>query len=128
MEKQAAALVADFVNEYIAGDWEKLKSFDFRELRNSDKYGCPDRNFDCDDCNLMRAVYVVLWNGCLPQLTLDNCGARRRYRGDTLNTFHTMFGSLAEVFCRRTIIILLKCKKKTPAGRKTCGCLCTCKS
>lgn len=82
----------EFVDEYFSGEWEQLCSFDFRALKDSEKYGCPDRNFDCDDTNIMRAVYVVLWSELFPNLNMNNFGYRRQYRGDTLNTFHTMFG------------------------------------
>ena len=92
MEKQAAKLVQNFVNEVLYGDWEKLKTFDFQTLRTSEKYGSPGRNFDCDDTELMRAVYVVLWGDFLPELNMDNFGYRKQYRGDTINSFHTMFG------------------------------------
>ena len=92
MEKQAVQLVKDFVVEMLAGDWRLWRDFDLSALRDSDKFGCPQRGFDGDDCNIMRAVYSVLWGDFLPHLQMDNCGTRRPYRGDTMNTFHTMFG------------------------------------
>lgn len=60
MEKQSTELIRKFVNEVLSGDWEKFKTFDLKKLRMSAEYGCPGRNFDCDDTELMRAVYVVL--------------------------------------------------------------------
>ena len=89
---QAVQLVKDFVEEQLSGNWENLKNFDFRTLRNSEKYGCPDRYFDCDDTNIMRAIYVVLWGDIMPYMNMNNFGYQRQYRGDTMNTFHTMFG------------------------------------
>lgn len=92
MKEQAGLLVREFVDEMLSGDWDKFRTFDFKTLAESEKFGCQNRNFDCDDTNLMRAIYVVLWGDSLPFLTLDNFGYQRQYRGDTINTFHTMFG------------------------------------
>ena len=92
MERQAERLIKDFVTEFFAGDWEQFRNFDLNLLETSEKFGCPGRKFDCDDSNLMRAVYVVLWGKFFPYLNMDNFGARKQYRGDTMNTFNTMFG------------------------------------
>ena len=90
--EQAAELLKEFVSEKLSGEWKNFHEFDFRTLGDSEKFGCPGRNFDCDDTNIMRAVYVVLWGEELPGLRMDNFGYRKQYRGDTVNTFHTMFG------------------------------------
>ena len=90
--KQAKQLVKEFVNENLSGDLTCFRDFDFKTLRQSEKFGCPGRNFDCDDTNIMRAIYVVLWGELMPNLNMNNFGYRRQYRGDTINTFHTMFG------------------------------------
>jgi len=90
--EQAKKLVKEFVEEMLSGDMDNFRTFDLKQLRTNDKYGCPGRNFDCDDTELMRAVYVILWSDVLPGLQMDNFGYRKQYRGDTLNTFHTMFG------------------------------------
>lgn len=92
MDMNAEMLVRTFVEEILSGDWNALGEFDFMTLHNSEKFGCPDRYFDCDDTNIMRAVYVVLWGDFLPDLNMNNFGFQKRYRGDTINTFHTMFG------------------------------------
>ena len=96
MTEQAVQLVKEFVNEELSGDWQKFINFDFNLLHDSGKFGCPERNFDCDDTNIMRAIYVVLWQDKLPNLAMDNIGYRKQYRGDTVNTFHTMFGRAIE--------------------------------
>lgn len=96
MEKHAETLVRDFITTYLQDNLENLRQFDFKELQNSEKFGCHDRPFDCDDTNIMRAIYVVLWGDLLPNLTMENCGYRKQYRGDTMNTFHTMFGRAIE--------------------------------
>ena len=92
MEMKSAELIRKFVDEVLSGDWEKFETFDVRSLSSSEEYGCPGRNFDCDDSELMRAVYVVLWGDFFPGLTMENYGYRKQYRGDTVNTFHSMFG------------------------------------
>lgn len=92
MDTRSIQLVNDFVSEFCGGSWDNLKTFDFKTLKSSGKFGCPDRNFDCDDTNIMRAIYVLLWQDLFPNLNLDNFGFLRQYRGDTMNTFHTMFG------------------------------------
>lgn len=92
MDPRSLQLVNDFVSEFCGGNWELLKTFDFKTLFSSEKFGCPGRNFDCDDTNIIRAIYVLLWQDLFPKLNLDNFGYLRQYRGDTINTFHTMFG------------------------------------
>lgn len=96
MARQAKQLIKEFVIEFLAGDWEQFKNFDLNLLETSEKFGCPGRIFDCDDSNLMRAVYVVLWGKDFPYLNMDNFGFRKQYRGDTMNTFNTMFGKEIE--------------------------------
>lgn len=55
-------------------------------------YGCvgSDR-FDPDDTILMRAVYCLVFNESWPGLCMDSLEASI-YRGETLNTYNTMFG------------------------------------
>ena len=90
--EQAKKILLDFIGEILNGDLNAIRKFDFKTLQNDRKYGCPDRNFDCDDTNIMRAVYTVLWGHVLPDLNMENMGWGKAYRGDTINTFHTMFG------------------------------------
>lgn len=92
MPQNARRTVIDFVKEKLDGSWDRLPAFDFKKLKDCPRFGSPGRYFDCDDTNIMRAIYVVLWQDIFPDLTLENLGSSRPYRGDTLNTFHTMFG------------------------------------
>lgn len=89
---KAAELIRSFVKEKLSGDLSNWQNFDYFSLREMEKYGCPERQFDCDDSELMRAVYVLLWSEKFPGLSFANLGTGKLYRGDTLNTFHTMFG------------------------------------
>lgn len=92
MKHEAKQLVRDFIAEMLNGDVKNLKDFDFKTLKESEKFGCPDWNFDCDDTRIMRSIYVVLWGDLFPGLAMNNFGYCRQYRGDTMNSFHTLFG------------------------------------
>ena len=89
---EALALVQQFVAEELGGDVEALARFDFAELEGHPLYGAPERVFDADDCNLSRAIFDVLYGDVFPGLSLATLGTGRAYRGDTLNTFHTLLG------------------------------------
>ena len=92
MDKKARQLLRDFILEKLNGKLENVPSFDVKTLRGDDKFGCPGPYFDCDDTEIMRAVYVVLWEDFLPDLSMETLGNGKKYRGDTMNSFHTMFG------------------------------------
>lgn len=92
MDERARRLLLDFIQEKLNGQLDNIRTFDFKSLRDSDKFGCPGRYFDCDDTEIMRAIYVVLWEDVLPELSMDTLGNTGKYRGDTMNSFHTMFG------------------------------------
>ena len=92
MDKKARQLLRGFIREKLNGKLENFPSFNVKTLRGDDKFGCPDRYFDCDDTEIMRAIYVVLWEDFLPDLSMETLGNGKKYRGDTMNSFHTMFG------------------------------------
>jgi len=89
---EAIALVRQYVAEELHGDLEALAGVDLAALEGHPLYGAPGRPFDTDDCNLVRALFDVLYADALPGLSLPEIGTGRAYRGDTLNTFHTLFG------------------------------------
>ena len=91
-KKKARELIRSFVKEELGGDLRAWSEFDHHCLYSMKKYGCPERQFDCDDSELLRSVYVLLWAEDFPGLSFKNLGTGKLYRGDTLNTFHTMFG------------------------------------
>ena len=81
-------LLREFVDECLDGDWDRLADIDpsgcydpNKPIAGSDWLKCPGRNFDCDDCELSRAVYREVWGVEFPQ-----------FRGDTMNSFRTVFG------------------------------------
>ena len=86
-----AQLVSDFINERLGGDIEKLATFPLASLKGDKKYGCPGRSFDCDDTNLSRAIYCLAFSDVFPAMNLDRL-SDWTFRGDTLNTYNTMFG------------------------------------
>ena len=89
---EAIDLVRKFVAEELQGNLDALADYDLATLEGHPLYGAPARTFDTDDCNLVRALFDVLYADALPGLALPTLGTGRAYRGDTLNTFHTLFG------------------------------------
>lgn len=89
---EAIGLVQKFVAEELRGNLDDLADFDLATLEGHALYGAPGRTIDTDDCNLVRALFDVLYADALPGLSLAALGTGRAYRGDTLNTFHTLFG------------------------------------
>lgn len=92
MNAIAKELLTDFIQEKLNGNIDNIRTFNFKTLRDSDRFGCPGRYFDCDDTEVMRAIYVILWENILPELSMNTLGNAGKYRGDTMNSFHTMFG------------------------------------
>lgn len=85
-------LINDFIEKYLKGNIYALLDFDFASLRQDKRFGCNSRGFDCDDTNITRAICFILWGKIFPNITLSNIGTGNKYRGDTLNTFHTVLG------------------------------------
>ena len=85
--------IKEFVFVYLNGDFYSFRDFDLSCLANDSRFGCNNRGFDCDDTNLARAIYFLLWGKNFPDLTLPGIGTGKKYRGDTLNTYNTVFGA-----------------------------------
>ena len=91
--EDARELVRSFVAERLDGELDRLKDFDLSTLEDDKKYGQQSgHNFDADDCLLARAIYVLVWGDVFPYLNMLSVGSGQAYRGDTMNTFNTMFG------------------------------------
>lgn len=85
-------LIKDFVDEYLHGDINELWLFDFKQLKGNRKYGsCNGSSFDSDNTRLTRAILVVTFNGAWPNFDEESMRLAT-YRGDTINSFHTLFG------------------------------------
>ena len=89
---KSKGLINDFVEERLQGNLNELVRFDFAQLRGDNKYGvCSGESFDCDNTNLSRAIYLLVFEDVwsdLSLLSLEN----GMYRGDTINSFNTTFG------------------------------------
>lgn len=83
-------IIQSFTSTYLGGRLVDLASFDLKLLMKDDVFGCPDRKFDADDTNLMRAVYCIVFGDVWPNLTLSNSGDEKM-RGDTMNSSATFF-------------------------------------
>ena len=83
-------LISSFVQERLGGNISLLTSFPLGNLRDDKLYGCPGRNFDSDDTELMRAIYCVVFGDTWENLSMGNSGDGK-LRGDTLNTYNTLF-------------------------------------
>lgn len=84
--------IAGFLKTYCNNNYEQFAAFDFMQLKNDDIYGCSNRTFDCDDSNLIKYIFVVLYSKIIPNLSFDTIGSDKIYRRDTINTFNTVFG------------------------------------
>ncbi len=96
-------LVTEFIDEKMSGELKNLLCFDFLgELeydRLSDDYKFSEMTRlqnkgegDPDDYLIVRAVMYLIWKEKLPELSFEDIGTGRKYRGDTLNSFRTLFG------------------------------------
>jgi len=91
--EDARELVRDFVEERLDGQLDRLRDFNLSTLADDEKYGQErGQGFDADDCLLARAIYVLVWGDVFPYLNMLSVGPGRAYRGDTMNTFNTVFG------------------------------------
>lgn len=90
----AQTLLRAFVREKLDGDLRNFREFDFEALKGDERFGCADpRKFDGDNTFIIRAVYVLLFGKAFPDMTdWRGIGSGMRYRGDTIHTFHTVFG------------------------------------
>ena len=90
----AQILLRAFVREKLRGNLQNFLDFDFETLRGDERFGSKDsEHFDCDDTAIIRAVYVLLWRRVFPGLNAPgSIGTGKAYRGDTIHTFHTIFG------------------------------------
>jgi hypothetical protein len=92
-KKIAASIIERFSDKYLDGNLDNIVTFSLAKLYKDSEFGCPKRKrFDSDDTELMRAIYILIFSDLWPGLTFDSLSCYD-YRGDTLNTYNTMFGS-----------------------------------
>lgn len=85
---EAISLIGSLTEKYLNGDIHALKTFPLGMLKEDETYGCPNRKFDSDDTNLMRAIYTLVFSdvwGIGPE-DLENY----TLRGDTINSYSTL--------------------------------------
>jgi len=86
-------IVLEFVNTKLEGDIDALQFYSFSGLEGSDFGRTTCGYFDEDDTLLARAMMFLIWENKLPQLTsFDQIGSGQLYRGETINTYNTLFG------------------------------------
>lgn len=90
-------LLNNFVSKYLNNDIDRLKHFNFSLLESDKEFGNSDGYFDEDDSKIAKAIYCLVWQTNLPDLKIENIGSEKLYRGDTLNTFNTLFGKKNEL-------------------------------
>ena len=83
-------LIRSFKYVWLDGNLNRLATFQLSKLRNDETFGCPGRKFDCDDTELMRAIYCVVFDYAWENISMDNMGDGK-LRGDTMNTYNTLF-------------------------------------
>lgn len=90
----ARKLLQAFTEEKLHGDLRNLKEFDFELLREDRIFGCRNpEDFDADDTFIIRAIFILLFRNVFPEMTdMGSVGRSRSYRGDTIHSFHTIFG------------------------------------
>lgn len=84
--------IYDFIIEKLNGKIDNLKTFNMLNLENDKQYGCPGRNFDPDDTEIVSSIFYFIYRDDLPDLYRNQIGTNKHYRGDTLNTFNTLLG------------------------------------
>lgn len=86
------SIIKDFVDEYLSADINGLATFDIKSLKGNRKYGsCNGGGFDSDNTRLTRAIIALAFDEVWPGLN-EKTIEQGVYRGDTINSFHTMFG------------------------------------
>lgn len=83
-------LIRSFIEDRLGGEISKLATYELGLLCGDALYGCPGRKFDSDDTELMRAIYCVVFGDAWVNISMDNLGDGK-LRGDTLNTYNTLF-------------------------------------
>ena len=87
-------ILRNFVKDKLDNNIENFVNYDFENLKYDQIYGCKNPEyFDCDNTYIMKAIYQLLFSKAFPAINdWRNIGSGKFYRGDTLNTFHTLFG------------------------------------
>ncbi len=98
-------LLNSFITEELNGDINQICMFDLTKLDENGKFGKPedypnDWKMDPDDCLITRAVLYLLFHEEIEELTIDDIGFSKNYRGDTLFTSGNLLGKPLDVINR----------------------------
>jgi hypothetical protein len=90
------SLLNDFINDKLDNNLDNILSYNLFNTLHEKKYGelqnlgNPEK-FDPDNSEIAKAIYFIVWHTQLPKIELSQIGTGKLYRGDTLNTFNTLF-------------------------------------
>ena len=65
-------LIITFVDDKLNGNIDLLVTFPLSSLQYDKTFGCPNRKFDCDDTELIRAIYCLVFNDVWKNLSMEN--------------------------------------------------------
>ena len=88
----AANVVKAFVRDKLNGDFDRLMTFDFGELRNDTKYGdCGGFAFAPEKTNIMKAIMALVFKDAWPEISYDGFD-RYGYEAFMINTYRMLLG------------------------------------
>lgn len=91
-KEECIELIKSFIVEKLNGNIWNFLDYDLNLLENDEKYG----GYDPDNSKIANAIYILLWGDKIPELSYEELG--KSYRGDTINSFHTLMGFPTEDF------------------------------
>lgn len=88
----ATKLVKDFIKDKLNGDIMQLVSFNFRDLRDDEKYGnCGGFAFSPEKTNIMKAIMTLAFSEAWPEISYDGFD-HYDYNVATVNTYSMLLG------------------------------------
>lgn len=88
----AVRLVKEFIRDKLNGDFSKLMTFDFGELREDTKFGdCGGFAFSPEKTNIMKAIMVLVFKDVWPEISYDGFD-RYGYEAFMINTYRMLLG------------------------------------
>lgn len=88
----ATKLVKDFIKDKLNGDIMQLVSFNFRDLKDDEKYGnCGGFSFSPDKTNIMKAIMTLAFTDAWPEISYDGFD-HYDYNVAMVNTYSMLLG------------------------------------
>lgn len=90
------SLLKDFNVDKLDNNLDNITTYNLFNTLHDKKYGelqnlDDSDKFDPDNSEIAKAIYYIVWHKQLPRIELSQIGTGKLYRGDTLNTFNTLF-------------------------------------